>query len=91
MGNSRGREQSAELHREADEIGAEKPHISEVINPAKRLARQEAEAGLPQTDTRRAAPAPAPAQGGMSQTEFGRGGGGRSMPPADLLKKHQGR
>lgn len=93
MGSNMGKS-SAELHKEADEAsGNSKPHISETINPRARLARQEADAGLDQTDTRRAAPSPAPATGTMSQADFsyGKGGSGRSGPPADLLKKHQGR
>lgn len=91
MGTSNGRADSDRLHREADAIGASQPHVSEVINPAKRLARQEAEAGLPQTDTRRMpAPAPAAPAPTMSQTDFGKGGSTpRTGPPADLLKRHQ--
>ena len=87
MGSNMGKS-SADLHKEADE--ATRPHISETINPRARLARQEADAGLSQTDTRRAAPAPAPAAGTMSQADFTQGRA-KSTPPAELLKKHHGR
>jgi len=88
MGSNMGKS-SDELHREID--GASKPHISETINPRARLARQEADAGLSQTDTRRAAPAPAPATGTMSQADFTQGRQRSTTPPADVLKRHQGR
>jgi hypothetical protein len=88
MGSNMGKS-SADLHKEADE--ATQPHISETINPRARLARQEADAGLSQTDTRRAAPAPAPAAGTMSQADFTQGRQRSTTPPADVLKKHQGR
>lgn len=93
MGSNLGKS-SADLHKEADEASSPPaPHVSEVINPARRLARQEAEAGLPQTDTRRVSPAPAPAPAPtMSQTDFARSSGKpRSEPPADMLKRHQNR
>jgi hypothetical protein len=90
MGSNTGKS-SDELHKEADAIGADKPHISEALNPRARLARQEAEAGLDQTNTSRAAPAPAPAAGTMSQADFTAGSRPKSTPPAELLKKHQGR
>lgn len=86
MGSNLGKS-SDELHREID--GASKPHIGEAINPRARLARQEADAGLSAPAVPRA-PAPAPS-GGMSQADFTKGSAPRSGPPADLLKKHQGR
>lgn len=87
MGSNLGKS-SAELHKEADE--ASSPHVSEVINPRRTLARREEAAGLPVTDTRRAAPPPAAAPApSMSQADFGKGGGGRSQPPADLLNRHR--
>jgi hypothetical protein len=89
MGSNLGKS-SNELHREID--GATGNRINEAINPRARLARQEAEAGLEQTNTSRAAPAPAPASGGtMSQADFTAGSRPRSTPPAELLKKHDSR
>lgn len=76
---------SDELHREADAASSPKPDLADVANPRRTLARREEAAGL--------SPAPATpsttSSGGMSQSDFGRGGSKRTGPPADLLKRHQ--
>ncbi len=69
-----------------------KPHISEMINPKARLARQMSDAGLDDDEDDYVVPEQqmrAP-QGGMSQADFSYGSGkkkGSSTPPAEMLKR----
>lgn len=84
MGSNMGKS-SADLHAEADAIG----HVSEVVNPARTLARREAQA---ETGTPTRATPSTPAPGGMSQASFSKSDSKpRSGPPAELLRKHHSR